>query len=148
MENKIQVKSLKLVNEQALDMDNKVTNTAKIFECARFLGHNLRGQEYLYLYCLDNCNNINCIALLGIGTTNMINIDFKVIFQYAILSNSSKIIMVHNHPSGSLEPSKEDIKMAKSLYQACNIMGIELLDNIIITENNFVSYQKGVEKNG
>lgn len=144
---KISVKSVKLVNDYELPTNEElktIKSSKNIFEVGKLLGHNTKCQEHLYLYCLNNANNINCIALLGIGTLDSVNVDIKSIFQYVILSNSNKIVLVHNHPSGKLYPSKYDIDFAKKVNEACKIMNVELLDNIIITENDYISYQKEV----
>ena len=61
------------------------------------------------------------------------------IIKRAILCNSKRIIIAHNHPSGSTEPSKHDIAATKKITEACNLMGINLLDHLIIGDKQFKS---------
>ena len=66
-------------------------------------------------------------------------------FKRAVLQNAASIIICHNHPSGDITPSQEDINITKRLYEAGRILGIELLDHIIIGDNKYTSLkEKGV----
>lgn len=67
-------------------------------------------------------------------------VDLRIIFQTAILANASRIILVHNHPSGNLKPSLQDDKITKRVYQVASILGIELTDHLIISEESYYSY--------
>jgi DNA repair protein RadC len=67
--------------------------------------------------------------------------DPKVIFQLALLSNASRIMVAHNHPSGTLEPSQADIDLTKKLKAAGAVLEIPLLDHLIVTtENRYFSF--------
>lgn len=68
-------------------------------------------REHLLFIGLDNRNNIRNITLLGIGSTCNVIIDTKEIIRTALFSASDKIILVHNHPSNNLEPSKDDLHL-------------------------------------
>lgn len=119
----MEIKSLKLVTDRVVDVGiDKINGTDDVYNVCKALGHADRSQEYMYVYCLSNSNRINCIGLVGVGTINYINVDLSVVFQFALLSNSNKIIVVHNHPSGSLEPSKCDLNFSNRLSEACKIM--------------------------
>ncbi|MBE5036176.1 JAB domain-containing protein [Gallibacter intestinalis] len=63
----------------------------------------------------------------------------REILKYAILSNAAAIICIHNHPSGDPTPSQEDINSTVRLQDACEIIGIKLLDHIIVGENRYSS---------
>ena len=67
------------------------------------------------------------------------NINVTDIIKRAILCNSKRIIIAHNHPSGSTEPSKHDIAATKKINDACNLMGIDFLDHLIIGDKQFKS---------
>ena len=56
----------------------------------------------------------------------------REVFKSAILSNASSMIALHNHPSGSIRPSKEDVRVTRQLIKGGRIMGIELMDHIIV----------------
>lgn len=91
------------------------------------------------MFCLDTKNNAIGAFLLSKGTVNLTNISVADIVKRAILCNSKRIIIAHNHPSGSTEPSKHDIATTKKITEACNLMGINLLDHLIIGDKQFKS---------
>jgi DNA repair protein RadC len=66
----------------------------------------------------------------------------REVFQRAILQGAAAIILCHNHPSGSTEPSQDDIKVTNKLVQAGKIVGIEVLDHIIIGDSSFRSMKQ------
>lgn len=99
-------------------------------------------EEKMILICLNTKNQIVSYSEIGKGGINYCLIDLKTIFKNVFLSNASKIILVHNHPSGDTKPSKEDLQLTKKIKQACQLMEIELLDHIIIADDNFESIIK------
>jgi len=78
------------------------------------------------------------------GSINATVVDPKEIVKLASLKSASSIILVHNHPSGETEPSEEDIKLTNRIIDACNLLGIKVLDHIIIGKNldDFYSFAK------
>lgn len=64
-------------------------------------------------------------------------VDIRVILSVALKCNASSIILVHNHPSGNINPSSEDEKITNKLEKACEIIGIKLLDHLIITKDSY-----------
>ena len=100
-------------------------------------------QEHLIFIGMDLGNNIRSIRLLGVGSTRNINIDSKDILRTALLTDSDKIILVHNHPSNSLKPSNEDIHISNTVNKFLKIIGFELVDHIIVTEENYYSMESG-----
>lgn len=99
-------------------------------------------QEYFLFIGLDQRNNFRTINLLGIGPSNCININSRDIIRTALITNSERIILVHNHPSDSLEPSSADIKLTNHINKIIQVFNIELLDHIIVTEDKHVSMKK------
>lgn len=67
-------------------------------------------------------------------------VDIRVILKYAIENLASKIVLVHNHPSGRVEPSNEDKEMTKNIIKSCNLFDIIVLDHIIIGRDKFYSF--------
>ena len=96
--------------------------------------------EHVYMLC----TNIKCrptaIFHVSSGTVNKSLISPREILIKALLSNSVNIIIVHNHPSGSSWPSKEDHLVTKRLKEACEIIGLNLVDHIIISGNESYSF--------
>jgi len=117
----------------------KATNSKVIFEYFKDkLG--LEKQEYFYCLYLDNQKKIIKNKLLYIGTINQTLIHPRDIFKEAYLLSASAIICVHNHPSGNIFPSKEDIMMTTGLKEVGQIMGINVVDHLIIGNNNYYSF--------
>lgn len=96
-------------------------------------------QEHFLFLGLDRVNNIRNISLLGIGTSSHIEIDVKYIVRTALVTASDRVILVHNHPSNSLEPSLQDKEISNISNQLLKAFNIKLLDHIIVSENSYVS---------
>ena len=97
-------------------------------------------QEYFYCVYLDTKNHIIKDKLLFIGTINESLVHPREIFKEAYLLSASGIICVHNHPSGNIEPSQNDIIMTKQLKDIGLLLGVKVLDHIIIGNNNYYSF--------
>ena len=96
-------------------------------------------QEHFLFLGLDRANNIKNISLLGIGTSSHIEIDIKYIVRTALVTGSDKVILVHNHPSNSLEPSFQDKEISNITNQLLRAFNIQFLDHIIVGENSYNS---------
>lgn len=96
-------------------------------------------QEHFLFLGLDRANNIRNISLLGIGTSSHIEIDIKYIVRTALVTGSDKVILVHNHPSNSLEPSFQDKEISNITNQLLRAFNIQFLDHIIVGENSYNS---------
>ena len=70
--------------------------------------------------------------LVSLGTLNSAPVCAREVFKSAILSNASRIIAIHNHPSGNLKPSPEDFETTRQLVLAGEILGIQVIDHIIV----------------
>lgn len=89
--------------------------------------------------------------IVAAGTNKSCPVSIREVFMAASKHNASKIIVAHNHPTGSIEPSKEDKMITQNLHLAGNIMNIPVLDHIIISKNGYYSFSensKGDIKNG
>ena len=97
-------------------------------------------QEYFYCLYLDANNKLIEDKLLFIGTLNKANIHPREIFKYAYINNSTKIVLIHNHPSNNVLPSKEDIILTKNIIDISKIQDIKVIDHIIIGNTNYYSF--------
>ena len=104
------------------------------------IGLNCKQEHFLAMY-LDGAHNIIETKIIFIGTVNRSMVHPREIFAPALELRASAIIIGHNHPSGSVEPSTEDINMTKRLVEAGKILGIEILDHVIFTYKDFYSFQ-------
>lgn len=73
------------------------------------------------------------------GGTNFANLSMKDILAEPIKMKAPKIILIHNHPSGDATPSKQDIEFTNLLYDATNLLGIQLLDHLVIGNKTYTS---------
>lgn len=119
----------------------KVTSSKSAFEIlSNIWNEQINIYESFYVLLLNRHNKVlgyRCISTGGISGTV---VDPKAIFQIALISNASSIIIAHNHPSGNLNPSEADIKITDKLKLAGVFLEITLLDHIIITEEGFYSF--------
>lgn len=99
-------------------------------------------QEYFLCLYLDGANNLLETKIITIGILNQSLVHPREVFSYAIEKRCASIIVAHNHPSGILKPSSEDINITKRLKESGKILGIELLDHIIFTKDGFYSFQE------
>lgn len=116
----------------------KILNANNIYEYYKKLSD--KKQEYFYCVYLDTKNKIIKDKLLFVGTINESLVHPREIFKEAYLLSASSIICVHNHPSGNVSPSKNDIMITKQLQNVGNLLGIRILDHIIIGKNEFYSF--------
>jgi DNA repair protein RadC len=96
-------------------------------------------QELFLVVCLSSSNKIIRDRMITKGLLNSSLTHPREVFREAILENSASVILLHNHPSGNLEPSREDISITKQLVEAGKIIGIPVHDHIIIAGNSFTS---------
>jgi len=88
---------------------------------------------------LNNASQIISYRLLSTGNIRGTIIDVQLLVCLALHTMASKVIVVHNHPSGKLEASKSDIKITKQIKEALELIDVLLLDHLIITEDCYVS---------
>ncbi|MBN2880813.1 DNA repair protein RadC [Candidatus Woesearchaeota archaeon] len=96
-------------------------------------------KEYFYTLLLNSRNEIIKKDLVSIGTLNMSVVHPREVFKNAIKESANSIILVHNHPSNSGEPSTEDITTTQEIVKAGNLLQIKVLDHVIIHDNGWNS---------
>ena len=97
-------------------------------------------REYLKLILLNKANKVLGVVHLSEGGTSETSADLKIIMQAAILANASGMILSHNHPSGNLQPSKQDDVLTENLSTAAKLFNIHLLDHLIVSDCGYYSY--------
>lgn len=100
-------------------------------------------EEHLYMISMNTKNRVLGVFEISHGTVNSSIVGVREIFQKALLANSVSIILMHNHPSGSPDPSREDIAITKKVAEAGNLLGVELLDHIVIGDRYVSLKEKG-----
>ena len=99
-------------------------------------------QEEVHIIALDSRQSVINHRLMFRGTVDSCLIHPRDNFRYVIQNNASAFIMFHNHPTGVLSPSSEDVKFTKKLKQLSKMMEIVFLDHIILTRDGFQSLKE------
>lgn len=97
-------------------------------------------KENFIAISLSQSNDVKEIRTVAVGSVSGVQVHPREVFRHAILDNASAIILAHNHPSGSVNPSIEDISVTKRLKDAGEIVGIEILDHIIVSKTEYYSF--------
>lgn len=126
------------------ELDGFITSPERAYEIGRLLKFDMKTEEHLYMFCLNNRNRILSFFELSSGTVNSTVMDSRSIAQKALLANAVNIILMHNHPSGDPTPSRNDIQSTRSVAKGLDLLGIDVLDHIIIGNNCFESLKKYV----
>ena len=116
-----------------------LNNPKSIYEYTKYLFHN-KEQELFYCLYFNNKQQLVGKELLFIGTVNKSLTHPREIFKYAYLYSASSIVCLHNHPSGDINPSKEDIIFTNALVEIGCIQKIPLIDHIIVSNDNYYSF--------
>ncbi len=140
-------KHCELVKEKSVNYqyDGNFNNPQSIYNmlCDVFQ-HDRKTEEYLYLLCFNTKFRLLVIFEVSHVTLNASLCSTREIFQKALLCNASNIVLAHNHPSGDIKPSKEDMQIYRKVKEAANIMGLPLLDNLIIGDSYYSFMKNGI----
>lgn len=129
----------KRVSNIEINNGMKLNNTDIVHETFKSLFIGLKQEKLLAIY-LDNKKKLISYKIITIGTKDQTMFHPRDILYNAIKSNASGIIIIHNHPSGDITPSKADIELTNTLINSCNIVGIPLLDHLITNTKNYYSF--------
>jgi len=122
-----------LVKETAISVDSPSKIVAPVIE--RLKKIQFQEVESFVVITLDSSHKIIDMYVTSTGTVNRTLVHPREVFRHAIADNSVAVIIAHNHPSGNLTPSNEDMDITKRLKQAGKIIGIQVLDHIIVAPN-------------
>lgn len=131
-----------LANERLkedLQPRQKITATKDAFLYFRPRLQDLTVEE-CHLMMLNNHLEIINSVMLSHGGLVSTAVDLRELLRHALLAQATSVILCHNHPSGSLRPSKEDDELTRRAAEACKMMGIKFLDHLIVADNNYFSY--------
>lgn len=102
----------------------------------------LEKKEHFVMLSIDARNNLIKISDISVGSLNASIVHPREVFKEAIQASAAQIIIAHNHPSDDPEASPEDVALTRRLAEAAKIIGVELLDHIIVTKDNFSSLKE------
>jgi len=108
------------------------------------VGRRLRDKkkEHFLALLLDSRNRLIKVSEVSIGSLDTSIVHPREVFKEALSVSAASVIFVHNHPSGDLTPSEDDIKLSKRLAQAGEIIGIDVLDHIIVAGKSSLSLKR------
>lgn len=97
-------------------------------------------KEYLKVLFLNQANQVLGYTLISEGGITETSVDVRVILQAALLTNSMALVLAHNHPSGNLRPSRQDMEITKQVKEAAKLIRITVIDHLILTDAGYYSF--------
>lgn len=132
--------AIELSKRYLIKQNKKITNAQDIYD--ELQEYKNKMQEYFIVISLDGANHIIEKRVVFIGTLNRSLVHPREVFADVLSDRANSIIIAHNHPSGQLDASDEDIAITKRLNDSAKLLGIELLDHIIFTKDGFLSMKE------
>ena len=138
--------TLRLVREENYDYNGKISSPESAYELiVQKLELDQMTEEVFCILGLDVKNQVIGVMEVSRGTLSASLVHPREVFKRALLMNASKIFLAHNHPSGVVDPSREDKSLTKKMEEAGSLLGIEVLDHIIVgncESSNFYSFKE------
>ena len=131
---------LKQVNDGALYSHDPVNTPEKAVEMMRDYLNDF-DREAVMVLTLDSAMHPLNVSTVSVGALNGSLVVGREVFKTAILVNAAGIILMHNHPSGDLNPSREDREVTENMKKAGELLGIGLLDHIITSKRGMYSFK-------
>ncbi|MDO4518297.1 MAG: JAB domain-containing protein [Bacillota bacterium] len=141
-EHELEVVNVRLVRSQSLYSEERITSPTT---AVNVIAEELCSYDR-EVFCVLNLNTQNKVInmnIVSMGTIEACQVHPREVFKTSILSNAAHIMAIHNHPSGSITPSRDDIETTKRLYDGGMLLGIPLLDHIIVggDTGNYYSFR-------
>lgn len=122
-----------------LSTTNKIKHSSDIYKLFIAQLSDLIYEEFWVLF-LNNSNTIIGKEKLSTGGMEGTVVDVRMLFKYALERLASSVVLIHNHPSGSMRASQADIKITKQIKEAGQLLNIKLIDHIIVSYNGYYSF--------
>ena len=97
-------------------------------------------KEYFKVLFLNQATQVLGYTLISEGGITETSVDVRIILQAALLTNSVALVLAHNHPSGSMKPSRQDMEITKQVKEAARLMRITVIDHLILTDEGYYSF--------
>jgi DNA repair protein RadC len=134
---------IQLIRESKPLRKYQITKPYDAYELVREELETLDREAFMVL-ALNTKNTVLGLNIVSMGTISSSIVHPREVFKSAILLNASCIMLVHNHPSGEPEPSKDDISITERLVDAGKLLGIQVIDHIIVGHRFFSFMEKGL----
>ena len=131
---------IKRVLKQKLENKNIIASLEALTDYLQYSMGDLNS-EYLKILFLNKKNVLINEEVMAVGTVDQIHIYPRDIIKSALQCHASAVILVHNHPSGSVEPSDSDITLTKNLVQICKSLNIKVHDHLIVSSQDHFSFK-------
>lgn len=139
---RVNIVSLKMIKDKSFLFKTRVIKSpSDMYNLTKEFLENADRESFIVV-CLNTKNEPINVSTVSTGTLNSSLIHPREVFKVAVLSNANSIICAHNHPSGSIAPSKEDKGITYKIKESGEILGIKLLDHIIVGNDNFYSFKQ------
>lgn len=127
-----ELKNVQLLNsEEVYEVMQKILCRENMIDCDK---------EHFWIIGLTTKNKILFIELVTLGVVTPASIEPMSVFRVSVMKNAEKVILVHNHPDGKLEPSDEDKDITDRLIQVGNILAIDVVEHLIISLKSYLSF--------
>lgn len=117
----------------------QVTNSAQVYNYIKYDLWDLEHEEF-WIITLNRAKRITGKFQISHGGTSSTDVDLKILLKTALQQLADCVIAVHNHPSGTLMPSRQDDVLTEKIKKGCSAIGIPLLDHVIVSRNGYYSY--------
>lgn len=117
----------------------QITGSKDAYSILKNYLEDLQTEEFWAIF-LNQSNKVIHTQRLSSGGINQAVVDIRILFKNAMEFLATGVIIAHNHPSGNLKPSSEDLHITKKIKEAGKILDIQLLDHLIITQNHYYSF--------
>ena len=131
------ISAIELSKRYLIKQNKKITQAKDVYDELR--EYKNKQQEYLIALYLDGANHLCQTQVITIGILNQSLVHPREVFAPAIQNRCASVIIAHNHPSGELKPSIEDMRVTERLKQSGKLLGIELLDHVVFTKDGYLS---------
>lgn len=131
----------KRVKQMGILQRSKMSSPVEVVNFFNAELDNIKVEKFIGVF-LNTKNEVINWEVISVGSLNASIVHPREVFNRAIRRNAASIIAVHNHPSGHISPSKEDINITKRLYEVGQLVGIPLIDHIIIGKNKYYSFKE------
>ena len=118
-----------------------LSTATKIYRHMHPIMQDLDVEEFWVLFLNQNHRLIKKIRISH-GGLSEVSVDLRIIMREAVLANATIMAVCHNHPSGSISPSRQDDALTESIRRACEVMRIRLMDHLIIVDGSYFSYHE------
>jgi DNA repair protein RadC len=133
---------IRLTREQKIDVLNSA-DVYKVMQQILLREHKIRrNQEHFWVVGLNNANKLLFIELVSLGASNRVQIAPPEVFRIAIYKLATKMVLVHNHPSGNMMISRADKDFTDRMIKSGKMLNIEVVDHLVISETDYYSFEE------